>query len=88
MIDDGYSLLEASLYWLIWFKTQEEREFFCSNEYLGKFFWVHRNSIQRAVDNLVNSWIVGRDTKVIWNNKERILRIIDEDLYCPKLWLD
>lgn len=87
MLDDWYSLLEASIYWFIWFKTQEDRDFFCSNEYLSKFFNVHRNSIQKAIDKLVDAWIVCRKTVLVGNKKDRYLWICDEDLYNPKLWM-
>lgn len=88
MLLDGYSILEASIYWLIWFSTKDDdREFFASNEYIAEFFCVSIKTAKRAISHLYKDGLIDKDVYLEWNRNHRTMRVVDRDKYDPMLWI-
>ena len=75
MIRDGYSYLEAILYWFINFFLSNNEKFYCSNEQLWEMLWASEKTISLAIKKLKDNGLIDITYKIkSWWGKVRFIK--------------
>ena len=79
MLQNGYSLIEATIYGFIDFFLSNNEKFYCTNEQIGEMLNVGITSVSQAISKLKDNWLIQISYRIKWGGgKIRFIHLSNE----------